>query len=153
MKWHVLRPLWVAIGLVGAILIARVFLVPEDFGVHGKSFTYNFYRLGSIQDWKDFPVKYKGRDYCERCHEERVAEVASSPHAAIECENCHGPGTGHPREIKKLPINTAREHCLRCHALLDYPNNGRSVVPGIVAEKHMRKRECAKCHNPHNPGE
>ena len=26
MKWHVLRPLWVAIGLVGAIFVARMFL-------------------------------------------------------------------------------------------------------------------------------
>ena len=42
MKWHVLRPLWLAIGLVVVLLIARQFLVPEDFGVHGGSFTYNF---------------------------------------------------------------------------------------------------------------
>jgi hypothetical protein len=59
MKWHVLRPLWLAIGVLAAILIARQFLVPDDFGVHGPSFTYNYHRLGNVQEWKDFPVKYQ----------------------------------------------------------------------------------------------
>ena len=44
MKWHVLRPLWLTIGVVASILIARVFLVPDDFGVNGRDFTYGFYR-------------------------------------------------------------------------------------------------------------
>jgi len=47
MKNHVLRPLWLALGLIAAVLIARHFMVPDDFGVHGDSFTYNFYRLGA----------------------------------------------------------------------------------------------------------
>ena len=64
MKRHVLHPLWLAIGVIAAILIARQFMVPDDFGINGSSFTYGFYRLGDIQDWKNFPVKYEGRDYC-----------------------------------------------------------------------------------------
>jgi len=35
MKWHVLRPLWVAIGLIATIFVARAFMVPDDFGIHG----------------------------------------------------------------------------------------------------------------------
>ena len=58
-KNHVLRPLWVAIGVAVLFLVVRPFIVPDDFGVHGKSFTYNYHRLSNIQEWKDFPVKYQ----------------------------------------------------------------------------------------------
>ena len=66
MKNHVLRPLWVAIGLVVLILVARHLMVPPDFGVHGKSFTYNFYRLSDIADYKALPVKYRGKKVCDK---------------------------------------------------------------------------------------
>ena len=99
MKNHVLRPLWVAIALVAVILVARQFLVPEDFGVHGDSFTYNYYRLGNVQEWKEFPVKYMGRERCARCHKKNTREIADSKHANMQCENCHGPGAGHPKDI------------------------------------------------------
>ena len=121
MKNHVLRPLWLAIGLVVLIMIARHFMVPEDFGVHGDSFTYNFYRLSNVDEWKDFPVKYQGRERCSKCHEENSESLSHSKHKKIECESCHGPAAGHPREVKKLVIDRSREQCLRCHALLDYP--------------------------------
>jgi len=153
MKWHVLRPLWVAIGLVGTILVARVFLVPDDFGIHGRNFTYGFHRLGNIQEWKDFPVKYQGREYCVECHEENVQSVNASPHEPVECENCHGPAVNHPDDVEFLPIDSSRELCLRCHAFLDYPNSSRAQIPHINNRMHKRRRECAQCHNPHDPRE
>ena len=119
MRSHVLRPLWVAIALVLLILIVRPFLVPDDFGVHGRDFTYGYHRLSNVQEWKDFPMKYQGKEYCAECHEENIQQIASSPHKAIQCENCHGPGIGHPEENQKLPIDRTREQCLRCHALLE----------------------------------
>ena len=61
MKWHVLHPLWVTLGVIGLIIIGGRLLVPDDFGVHGRNFTYGYHRLSSIQDWKDFPVKYQGQ--------------------------------------------------------------------------------------------
>ena len=153
MKKHVLRPLWAAIGLVLLILIARPFLVPDDFGVHGKSFTYGYYRLSNVQEWKDFPVKYQGRDYCAGCHADHVAQNSASSHQSIQCENCHGAAAGHPGEIAKLTVDKSRELCLRCHADLGYPNSSRASLPSIDGERHKRNRECSKCHNPHNPAE
>jgi hypothetical protein len=153
MKWHVLRPLWVAIGIVGLILIARVFLVPDDFGVHGRNFTYGFHRLGNIQEWKDFPVKYQGREYCVECHDEKVQMLNQSPHEPVECENCHGPAVNHPDEIEMLPIDRTREHCLRCHAQLNYPHSARDQAPGINNRMHSRRRDCVECHVPHDPRE
>lgn len=151
MKRHVLHPLWLAIALVAVILAARAFVVPEDFGVHGDSFTYNFYRKANVQEWKDFPVKYRGRERCARCHDGKTEQLLASKHLNVECESCHGPGAGHPREIKKLPTDASREHCLRCHQELPYPSSLRSELPAVNGEKHMRKRECRKCHDPHYP--
>lgn len=151
MKNHVLRPLWLAIGVVVMVFIARHFMVPDDFGVHGDSFTYGFYRLGNLQEWKDFPVKYQGRERCEKCHDENSQSVVDSRHKKIQCENCHGPAAGHPKTVKKLVVDTSRDLCLRCHALLEYPNSKRGMMKGVVSEKHKKKFECTKCHNPHNP--
>jgi predicted CXXCH cytochrome family protein len=151
MKSHVLRPLYVAIALVVAVFTARAFMVPEDFGVHGDSFTYNFYRLSNVQEWKDFPAKYQGRERCARCHDEKAAENAASKHASIQCENCHGPGAGHPKKVKKLAIDGSRDLCLRCHQSLPYPSSQRAALPAIDGQTHKKKFECRKCHDPHSP--
>jgi len=151
MKNHVLRPLWLAIAVVAMVLIARVFLVPEDFGVHGESFTYNYYRLSNVQEWKDFPAKYQGRERCARCHDEQSENNAASKHASIQCENCHGPGAGHPKKVKQLAIDGSRELCLRCHQSLPYPSSQRAALPAIDGATHMKKKECRKCHDPHMP--
>ena len=154
MKRHVLHPLWVAIGLVGLIFLGRFLFVPDDFGVHGDSFAYTYHRFGNIQEWKDFPVKYQGRDSCVECHKDRVRANRRGPHKRIECENCHGPAAGHPDQIEFLPLNRERAMCLRCHADLDYPaTTARSEMPLIVDRRHKRRRECVECHNPHDPRE
>jgi hypothetical protein len=153
MKNHVLRPLWVAIAFVALILVARYILVPGDFGVHGSSFTYNFYRQGNVQDWKNFPVKYRGSEVCVECHMEKGEKIQISPHAEVQCENCHGPGLDHPEteNPETMTINRSRALCLRCHADLGYKGINRSTIPGIDPEKHNVDSECADCHDPHNP--
>lgn len=153
MKRHVLHPLWVALGLVGLILVARLFLVPDDFGVHGESFTYNFHRLSNVQEWQDFPVKYKGRDSCMECHEDNVRNIRRSPHKRVQCENCHGPSGNHPDDVEFLPVDRSRALCLRCHAFLDYPNSARAEMLTIKDRVHKRRRECVECHYPHDPRE
>ncbi len=154
MKRHVLHPLWVAVGVVGLIFLARLVLVPDDFGVHGDSFTYNYYRLGNIDEWKNFPVKYQGSDTCVECHKDNVRTHRRSPHKRVQCENCHGPAASHPDDIEYLPLNRERAMCLRCHADLDYPeSSARSNLPAIVDRHHKRRRECVTCHNPHDPRE
>jgi len=153
-KRHVLHPLWLAIALVGLILLARQFMVPDDFGIHGDSFTYNYYRLSNVQEWKDFPVKYQGNESCLECHEDNVKKHRRSPHKRVQCENCHGPSGNHPDDVEYLPLNKERGLCLRCHADLGYPaSSARSDLPAIVDRRHKRKRECVSCHNPHDPRE
>lgn len=151
MKNHVLRPLWVVLVAVALTLVVRHFMVPEDFGVQGESFTYNFHRLSNVDEWQDFKVKYKGHEYCQECHEENVADNSSSKHKTIQCENCHGPAIDHPDDPEALAIDTSRELCLRCHSSLPYPGSQRGNIKGIDPEEHNAGGNCSDCHNPHNP--
>ena len=151
MKNHVLRPLFVAIGAVALLLIVRAMVVPADFGVHGKSFTYGFHRESNIDEWKAFKVKYQGKQYCKECHEEKVAENLASPHSVIQCENCHGPAIDHPDDPETLPIETDRSLCLRCHAYLPYPQSNRATMPSVDPHEHNPDANCIECHNPHHP--
>lgn len=151
MKNHAWRPLFVAIGAVTLLLVIRANVVPFDFGVNGKNFTYGFFRKGSIEDWKAFKVKYRGKEYCRECHEEKVTENLSSPHSIIQCENCHGPAIDHPDNPEKLAINSDRNLCLRCHAYLPYPQSNRADMPHVDPDNHNPGEECISCHNPHHP--
>jgi hypothetical protein len=151
MKKHVFLPLLVVTICVTLLLIARNMVVPSDFGVNGENFTFGFFRLSSIDDWKNFKVKYRGRDYCQECHEEKVEEILNSPHAVIQCENCHGPAIDHPEDPEVLPIETSRLLCRRCHAFLPYPQSNRADMPAINPEEHNPGENCVECHNPHNP--
>ena len=152
MKSHVWRPLFVVLGLVALILLARLFYVPKDFGVHDQGYMYGFHRLGNEQDWKKMTVNYKfDTEYCKGCHEDKVKMISESPHVIIPCEDCHGPAGEHPDNPPKLPKDRRREQCLRCHAFLPYPTSGRAVIRGIDPEKHNAGIECVDCHNPHHP--
>jgi hypothetical protein len=151
MKNHVLRPLWVVLAGIALLLVVRHFMVPDDFGKQGESFTYNFHRASNVDEWKDFKVKYRGREYCQECHEENVESILGSPHEIIQCENCHGPAIDHPDNPEALAIDTSRAQCLRCHSYLPYPTSQRSELPGIDPKEHNTDSECIECHNPHNP--
>jgi len=151
MKNHAYRPLYVVIAVIVAILIARAIMVPKDFGIQKQGYMYGWHRLGNEQDWKDFKVKHRGREYCKDCHPDNYELNANSPHAIIQCEDCHGPAIDHPDNPPKLEINKARELCLRCHAKLPYKQSGRAWITGINNDEHNPGMECVTCHNPHSP--
>ena len=152
MKSHVWRPLYVAIGLVILILIVRSFLLPDDFGSYERGYMYGWHRLGNEQEWKDFKVKYKTREYCKNCHYDNYEKIMQTPHAIINCENCHGPAVDHPQDPPKLEINKTRQQCLRCHARLPDKGSGRAVIRSVQNAEHNPGMECVLCHNPHKPG-
>ncbi len=152
MKSHAYRPLFVVLAVVGMIFLARVLVVPDDFGAHESGYMYGWHRKGNEEDWKNFKVKYRTMEYCKDCHYENHAALAGGPHAIIECENCHGPAVDHPAEPARLEINRTRRQCLRCHAYLPYEASGRTVIPPIEDREHNPGTECVTCHNPHKPG-
>jgi len=146
---HVLRPLYVVLAIAGIILIARTFVVPEDFGIHESGYMYGWYRKANEAEWRAFKPKYQGQEYCRDCHAEQEQQVRSSRHNLIECENCHDPARGHPDDPQKLTLDRSRELCLRCHTYLPYPTSKRSEIKGIHPDQHNPGGECAGCHNPH----
>ncbi len=153
MKNHVFRPLFVVIGMVILILLARMVFVPKDFGIQERGFMYGWHRKGNEEDWKNFKVKYQGKEYCKDCHSDKYDSINKTPHRIIQCENCHGPSIDHPSDPPKLTIDRSRALCLRCHFPLPYPTSGRANIRSIDPEKHNPGIECSTCHNPHNPME
>ncbi len=151
MRSHVLRPLWVVMGVVALILVARQFVVPEDFGIHERGFMYGYHRKSNEEEWKAFKVKYRTKDYCRDCHPDKYGENITSKHRIIQCENCHGPAVDHPDSPPKLSIDRSRSLCIRCHAYLPYPTSQRSEIKGIDPGEHNPDMECSMCHNPHKP--
>ena len=150
LKNHTLRPLMVVVLVFIVLVVAREIYVPDDFGTHG-SFTYEYYRQSDIQEWQSVTVKYQGKAYCNNCHQDKVEQIAPTPHSPIECENCHGPGIGHPETVK-LAIGDSQELCLRCHAYLPYAASGRSQIVGIDPSAHgLPGMTCVDCHSPHQP--
>jgi len=161
MKNHVYRPLIVVFGIVAAILIAREIVVPDDFGAHEAGYMYGWHRKGNETDWKNFKVKYQGKQYCATCHPDKIETIDQSPHTVINCENCHGPAikeaedgtfTKHGEDVFTNEVNRARTLCLRCHAYLPYVGSGRENVRGINNNEHNPDMECVMCHDPHSPG-
>lgn len=151
MKNHVWRPLFVVIGLVVFILLARIVYVPDDFGSQERGYTFGYHRLSNEQQWKDYPAKYKDSAYCAECHEENTESLTGSAHSMIPCENCHGPALQHPDDPETLTIDRSRELCVRCHAELYMPSSDRNDIPGIDPGDHNVGEECSDCHDPHNP--
>jgi predicted CXXCH cytochrome family protein len=145
----VLRPLYVVLAIAGIILIARTFVVPEDFGIHESGYMYGWYRKANEAEWKAIKPKYQGGEYCRDCHAEAEQQVRSAGHKPIECENCHDPARGHPEDPPKLTLDRSRELCLRCHTYLPYPTSKRSEIKGIDPAQHNPDGECVSCHNPH----
>ena len=153
MKNHIWRPVIVVVGIVILILVARVFYVPKDFGVYERGYMYSWHEKSNEQFWRDFRIKYQGKEYCKDCHSDKYESINKTPHKIIPCEDCHGPAIDHPSETRpKLEIDKSRELCYRCHVKLQYPTSGRAQIKGFAdPEKHNPGMECVMCHNPHNP--
>ncbi len=116
---------------------------------------YGWHRKANEEEWKNFKVKYMGKEYCKDCHSDKYESINKTPHRVIPCEDCHGPAIDHPADPPKLAIEKGKEQkamCLRCHFPLPYPSSGRSQIRSIDPTKHNPEAEqCSDCHNPHNP--
>lgn len=151
MKRAYLRPILVVAAIVGLILLVRVFVVPKDFKVSDLGYRFGWHRAGNEQEWQNVTVKYAGSESCQPCHSENYDKIKTSFHATIQCENCHGPKLDHPSEPAKLPIDTSRTQCLRCHFPLGYPSSARAAIRSVDPAEHNPDIDCALCHNPHRP--
>jgi DnaJ-class molecular chaperone len=127
-------------------LVARYFLVPESFGVQGH------FRFNSIEENRDKPMYYAGKDACAECHDDKALEMESDMHATISCETCHGPGLAHydNPDSTRLIIPDERAFCGHCHA---YNPTRKGMITQVDLNDHNVDKKCIECHNPHLPWE
>ena len=151
MKSHAWRPVFLFLGAIVLTLVARSYVVPDDFVVGERGFMYSYHRESNEGEWEAFKVKYQTKEYCNECHDEKYETNMASKHNIIQCENCHGPALEHPEDPEKLVIDRSRAQCLRCHALLPYPSSQRGQIKGIISSEHNPDEQCAECHDPHEP--
>ncbi len=103
--------------------------------------------------------RFVGTATCMTCHKGITAsdlrDHFAGPHAAIDCETCHGPGLEHVRAGGRNgilidnpgddPFGATPDLCARCHA---------DAVDGHAMTTHFTKgaASCNDCHNVHKPG-
>ena len=138
------RPLLIFAGLILAFLVLRIFLIPASFGKYG------FYRADSMNEIAAKPLKYAGQKECATCHADIVETKASSKHASLSCETCHGPALAHVENPgETLPFKpTDGKFCLTCHQ----KNDSRPAwFPQVDSNTHGNGKSCLRCHQPHHP--
>jgi len=89
-------------------------------------------------------------DQCSACHLSIYKTKALSPHALLECTQCHDTPQQHfsqPRE--NLPGKpTTRADCLKCH---DKNADSDKFIPRVDKTTHGESNLCWQCHYPHFP--
>lgn len=169
---HAWRPLFVVLFLLVIFLIVRKILVPADFMAAGGDYKYRWHRVSNEEEWKNFPVKYQGREFCEECHSDKAAMVKDSGHTNVQCENCHvmvdPDENSHPVDLKEnfdyipaVGIDSSRALCQRCHIkMVCRPRPEVYIANREVSEKlklivpsdHNPEIECITCHDVHMTG-
>ncbi len=113
MKNHVWRPLFVVIGIIIFMLLFRAMYVPDDFGVHGDSFMYNY------------SEDLHGTIACQNCHGPALdhpeePEALTIDRSRETCLRCHTALPYTTSERKRIPGIINEEHnpgeeCVLCH--------------------------------------
>ena len=99
-------------------------------------------------------AKRIGSDQCQRCHPEEFKTFRRTLHSqkAVECESCHGPGSGHLKsknnytkivKFSAQPPEAANRVCLNCHA------SSPALQHWFSGSPQMRDGRCTDCHRVH----
>ena len=131
----------VIILIVGAFLVIRPMLVPDDFGEYGH------FRSGAMDNAVAIPSHFAGKAACNECHDDMLA---LGYHKSLSCEVCHGPLAQHteaPDEYSPQ-FPDERSFCPTCH---EYLKSRPTGFPQVVSQSHNPTKPCISCHDPHNP--
>jgi hypothetical protein len=141
---HVLRMAAVFTVGLATFLFWRSWMVPADFGTLGH------FRAGAIVEASARTPRFAGQASCVSCHDEAQQVRATSSHATVSCEACHGPLGDHARgESDAAPIRpSTRATCLTCHtSRVGMP----AAFPRIIPREHAESGPCTDCHTAHAP--
>jgi hypothetical protein len=147
---HVFRVALVVAVVLGAVLIARGFLVPKSYGWYGP------YRYDNVVEQMNARAPlHRGPAACGACHADESQKRAAGSHKNVSCEICHGPLGRHVKDdgtVEPPAIDRSYALCARCHRKID----GRPArFPQVVLEQHVNGavegNVCLGCHDPHSP--
>lgn len=139
---HLIRAVILLVAIVAGIVLVRQAMIPKTFGEFG------YYRGENVAEWSSRSPIYSLTSNCNNCHANNYSRWTTSKHAAVSCENCHGPGSSHIESGKPLVVNKASSLCLTCHErLVSRP----SAFPQVSSSNHGAALSCTTCHNPHDP--
>ena len=96
------------------------------------------------------PDPPRNPDRCSACHASIARTKALSPHALLECKQCHQVAPEH-FSTPRLALPTkpkARKDCSKCHSRSAESAEG---IPRSDAEQHGEGYLCRQCHYPHYP--
>jgi len=152
-KKHVFRIFLLLGVVVVSALIARIFAVPESFGLYGH------YRAANLPEQAAKEVRHGGNETCGKCHGDKKGEHDGGAHLSVPCETCHDALATHVRDGKKVAdmprVKSVTRLCGRCHRDLIARRDG---FPKVNIEKHVQDQGavltdqvCFDCHNPHSP--
>jgi len=104
---------------------------------------------GSIQE-ESAKAELVGREMCVVCHD-MTGPFLKTPHAPVECEVCHGPGSLHAESggmesigPRGVAVSSTVKACLSCHAM------GETQVADYVHSPHGKNQvSCLDCHQMH----
>ncbi len=140
---QILRLVLLALGIIGSYGVARYFLKPASFGVHGH------YRAAALKELAARDTVFAGAKTCAKCHDEVFELRDAHEHRNISCETCHGPNKAHAKDPDVTTTKFDEARCLRCHER--EPARPLSQKQ-IVSAKHYEGK-CLECHLPHHPKE
>jgi hypothetical protein len=109
---HIFRIFILAVFVFVAVLVGRMFYVPESWGIFGN------YRANVLVEATGHHLVHGGTSSCIPCHEDKGKKHDEGVHKTIPCEDCHEPLTLHVAEgkkIKDMPVYRGTEQCLICH--------------------------------------
>jgi hypothetical protein len=134
----------IAILAVAALLAARHFLIPADFGKYGH------YRASALDENAKREKSFAGRGACGECHEGETTTLLSGYHKNLSCEMCHGPGAAHIEAGGGTDMvkPQGRNFCPLCH---EYSPSRPTGFPQIISASHNPLKPCVECHKPHDP--
>ncbi|HUT53679.1 MAG TPA: cytochrome C [bacterium] len=144
-----------AVGVV-FVVSGRHFLVPASFGKMGH------FRFDSIGEYMAKPVMHGNDASCRKCHQDKYDAHEMGKHAAVRCENCHGPLALHVANGEKsadAQVVRSWELCAWCHQPLqarpkDFPQvdfREHLISEDIPVKGTIPPKICFMCHDPHDP--